>query len=162
MGFTFRKSIKIGKNTRINLSSKGGVGISTGVKGARISTNKQGTRIYGGVGPLRYQKKISGGTFTSANNVSKIDNSTYEYTGDNEPKENKFMALIKKYYKEIIAVIIGILVGSGIGGIGTVSSSLSDSITNEIQQNDLTLQSKQSELKELNKSIEDLEKLIKN
>ena len=54
------------------------------------------------------------------------------------------------------------MVGSGIGGIGTVSSSLSDSITNEIQQNDLTLQSEQSELKELNKSIEDLEKLIKN
>ena len=42
MGFTFRKSIKIGKNTRINLSSKGGVGISTGVKGARVSVNKQG------------------------------------------------------------------------------------------------------------------------
>ena len=43
MGFNFRKSIKVGKNTRINLS-KSGIGISGGVKGARISVNQKGTR----------------------------------------------------------------------------------------------------------------------
>ncbi|MBM6837974.1 DUF4236 domain-containing protein, partial [Clostridium saudiense] len=74
MGFTFRKSIKVGKNTRINLSSKGGVGISTGVKGARISTNKQGTRIYGGVGPIRYQKKISTNSNFAKFNNTYLDN----------------------------------------------------------------------------------------
>lgn len=43
MGLSFRKSIKIGKNTRINLS-KSGVGLSTGVKGARISVGPKGVR----------------------------------------------------------------------------------------------------------------------
>lgn len=43
MGLRFRKSIKVGKNTRINLS-KSGVGLSTGVKGARVSVNQKGTR----------------------------------------------------------------------------------------------------------------------
>ena len=44
MGLSFRKSIKIGKNTRINFSKTGGIGISTGVKGARVSVNKKGVR----------------------------------------------------------------------------------------------------------------------
>jgi len=43
MGFRFRKSVKIGKNTRLNLS-KSGIGLSTGVKGARVSVNQKGTR----------------------------------------------------------------------------------------------------------------------
>ena len=40
MGLRFRKSIKVGKNTRINLS-KSGVGFSVGTKGARV-TKKAG------------------------------------------------------------------------------------------------------------------------
>lgn len=43
MGLRFRKSIKIGKHTRINLS-KSGVGLSTGLPGARISVNQKGIR----------------------------------------------------------------------------------------------------------------------
>lgn len=44
IGLTIRKSIEIGKHTRLNLF-KSGVGISTGVKGARISYNpKYGVR----------------------------------------------------------------------------------------------------------------------
>ncbi|KZL88699.1 DUF4236 domain-containing protein [Clostridium magnum] len=56
MGFSFRKSIKIGKNTRINFSKTGGIGISTGVKGARVSMNKKGVRTTLGVGGLQYRK----------------------------------------------------------------------------------------------------------
>lgn len=43
MGVRFRKSIKLGKNTRLNLS-KSGVGISTGVKGFRVSAGPKGVR----------------------------------------------------------------------------------------------------------------------
>lgn len=43
MGFRFRKSFKIGKGTRINLS-KSGIGVSSGVKGARVSVNQKGVR----------------------------------------------------------------------------------------------------------------------
>ena len=43
MGLNFRKSIKIGKNSRINLS-KSGIGVSTGAKGARIGVGPRGIR----------------------------------------------------------------------------------------------------------------------
>ena len=41
MGFSFRKSIKLGKHTKLNIS-KSGVSVSTGVKGARVSVNNKG------------------------------------------------------------------------------------------------------------------------
>ena len=43
MGFNFRKSLSIGKLFRINFS-KSGIGVSAGVKGARISIGKKGIR----------------------------------------------------------------------------------------------------------------------
>jgi hypothetical protein len=43
MGLNIRRSIKIGKNTRLNIT-KSGVGVSTGVKGARMSIGPRGTR----------------------------------------------------------------------------------------------------------------------
>ncbi|MGN1370190.1 MAG: DUF4236 domain-containing protein [Aristaeellaceae bacterium] len=43
MGFRFRKSVKLGKHTRINLS-KSGVGVSTGVKGFRVGVGPRGVR----------------------------------------------------------------------------------------------------------------------
>lgn len=43
MGFRLKKSIKIGKNSKINLS-KSGIGFSTGVKGARVSVGPKGVR----------------------------------------------------------------------------------------------------------------------
>lgn len=43
MGFRFRKSVKLGKHTRLNLS-KSGVGISTGVKGFRVSAGTKEMR----------------------------------------------------------------------------------------------------------------------
>ena len=41
MGMRFRKSIKLGGGTKLNLS-KSGVGVSTGVKGFRVSKNTSG------------------------------------------------------------------------------------------------------------------------
>lgn len=43
MGLNFRKSLSIGKLFRINFSKKG-LGVSTGVKGARTSVNREGVR----------------------------------------------------------------------------------------------------------------------
>lgn len=57
MGFGFRKSFKLGKGTRLNLS-KSGLGISYGVKGCRFSTNGKGTTFYGGANGLYYRKKF--------------------------------------------------------------------------------------------------------
>ncbi len=71
MGLSFRKSIKIGKNTRINLSKTGGIGISTGVKGARVSVNKKGVRTTVGKGGLQYRKDYS---FNKKNKITSNDN----------------------------------------------------------------------------------------
>ncbi|WWU66706.1 DUF4236 domain-containing protein (plasmid) [Clostridium baratii] len=59
MGISLRKSIKLNKRTNLNLSTGGGIGISTGVKGARVSINKNGIRFYGGRGIVRFTKHIS-------------------------------------------------------------------------------------------------------
>ena len=59
MGFSLRKSFKVGKNSKVNLSTGGGIGFSTGKKGARFSVNKNGIGFYGGKGILRFTKHIS-------------------------------------------------------------------------------------------------------
>ena len=59
MGFSLRKSFKVGKNSKVNLSTGGGVGFSTGKKGARVSVNKNGIGFYGSKGILKFSKRIS-------------------------------------------------------------------------------------------------------
>ena len=43
MGFNFRKSINLGGGLKLNLGNKS-VGISAGVKGARVSVNSKGRK----------------------------------------------------------------------------------------------------------------------
>lgn len=43
MGWQFRKSIRLGKGFRLNIS-KSGIGLSGGVKGARVSVGPRGVR----------------------------------------------------------------------------------------------------------------------
>jgi len=62
MGWSFRKSFRILPGIRINLSKRG-PRLSVGIPGARASMDLQGkTRIYGGAGPLRYQKTTTLGS----------------------------------------------------------------------------------------------------
>lgn len=57
MGLTFRKSIKLGGGTRLNLSSSG-IGLSLGVKGFRVSTGTRGTFVTIGGHGIYYREKI--------------------------------------------------------------------------------------------------------
>ena len=59
MGLSYHKSVKLFGNTRLNISKNGGIGISTGVKGARVSVNKQGVRTSVGGHGLYYRKQES-------------------------------------------------------------------------------------------------------
>ena len=59
MGFSFFKSKKILPGVRLNVS-KGGLGISVGVKDARVSFGPKGTQVSASAGPLRFRQKISG------------------------------------------------------------------------------------------------------
>lgn len=59
MGWSIRKSFSVAPGVRINLSRKG-PRISVGGRGARASFGVDGkTRLYGGAGPVRYQKTLS-------------------------------------------------------------------------------------------------------
>lgn len=57
MGFFIRKAFKAGP-VRINLS-KGGVGVSAGVTGARLGLNKNGAYVYGGRHGLYYRESLN-------------------------------------------------------------------------------------------------------
>lgn len=59
MGWSFRKSLRVLPGIRINLS-KSGPRLSVGIPGARASIDMHGkTRIYGGIGPARYQRTVT-------------------------------------------------------------------------------------------------------
>lgn len=69
MGIFLRKSMKLGKHTRINLS-KSGFGISTGVKGTRIGVNSKGkTYVSGGKDGVYFRKQLGNSNNSSKNKV---------------------------------------------------------------------------------------------
>jgi Protein of unknown function (DUF4236) len=60
MGLTFRKSVRVGRFLRLNLSGSG-VGVSTGVRGARIGVSARGRGyVDAGGGGLRYRSTLGG------------------------------------------------------------------------------------------------------
>lgn len=72
MGFSFRKSIKLGKGTRLNLS-KSGIGLSTGTKGFRVSKGPRGSRVTAGIpgSGIYYTKSFGTGKKRRSNSSSK-------------------------------------------------------------------------------------------
>ena len=85
MGLYFRKSVNLGGGVRLNFS-KSGIGISAGVKGARISTGTRGTYAnfsIPGTG-VRYTTKISGPNSATRNTAARypyVQTVTNSYTG---------------------------------------------------------------------------------
>ena len=63
MAFYIRKAFKTGP-VRLNLS-KGGLGLSAGITGARIGINKRGTYVHGGRHGLYYRKYLKQGNQSS-------------------------------------------------------------------------------------------------
>lgn len=77
MGFSFRKSIKLGKNVGLNIS-KNGPSLSIGPKGAKVGISKRGVRTSVGAGGIRYSKNYS---FKQNNNLDQrkvIQEQTYD------------------------------------------------------------------------------------
>ena len=59
MGWFLRDSFRLLPGIRLNLS-KSGPRVSVGLPGVRASVDLRGrARLYGGMGPLRYQKAIN-------------------------------------------------------------------------------------------------------
>jgi Protein of unknown function (DUF4236) len=70
VGWSIRKSFRVLPGVRINLS-KSGPRVSVGLPGARASVDMSGkTRLYSGIGPLRYQKRVNLGSTTEADKPS--------------------------------------------------------------------------------------------
>ena len=121
MGFRFRKSVKIAPGVRLNIGKKS-VGISAGVKGARVSVNSSGrkTTTVGlpGTG-LSYSKteKIGGSKTSirssSSNNAQPIRPDLQPAQPQEEKKKNGCCGCA--VYAFIALLIIGAL-GSCIGG----------------------------------------------
>lgn len=158
MGITLRKSFKVGKNTRINLSSKGGIGISTGVKGTRVSVNKQGAKLYGGKGSVRYQKQLYSAS-TKSNNTD-VAMRDYEKIEKKEVKKVGIVGFVKRYYKNIIIIFVGFILGGTIGSTGRVSSTFTDEVNYQIESNMKLIESKQEELESLKNKKTELEAAI--
>lgn len=106
MGLSFRKSFKIGKNTRINVSKKGGLGVSTGVKGARISANKQGVRKQVGANGLYYRTQHSW----------KSGSNNEVHSSDGEIVEDKIGYTYIKIWKVILFIVI-LVICANISGL---------------------------------------------
>lgn len=69
MGWSFRKSFKVGKGARINLSKRG-VGTSFGIPGLRFGFGGgRRARVTGGKGPFRFYKSLGGGSSSSKKNT---------------------------------------------------------------------------------------------
>src|SRR4051794_39731464 len=60
MGWSFRKSIRVAPGIRLNLS-KGGAGLSGGIKGFRVGFGPRGTQVSAGRDGIYYRKQLGGG-----------------------------------------------------------------------------------------------------
>lgn len=131
MGFRFRKSVKIAPGVRLNIGKKS-VGISAGVKGARVSVNSSGrkTTTIGipGTG-LSYQKTEKIGSHAA---TDKHDQTAPEYTPTVDlppidpqpprpPRTSKgILTLLKVLAVLLIAMSLTLTLASVVGGfIGT-------------------------------------------
>ena len=131
MGFRFRKSFKIAPGVRVNVGKKS-VGISAGVKGARVSVNSSGrkTTTVGipGTG-LSYQKteKIGGHAATDKHDQTApeytptVDLSPIDPQPPRPPRTPKgILTLLKVLAVLLIAMSLTLTLASVVGGfIGT-------------------------------------------
>ena len=131
MGFRFRKSFKIAPGVRVNVGKKS-VGISAGVKGARVSVNSSGrkTTTVGIPGTsLSYQKteKIGGHAATDKNDQTApeptptVDLPPIDPQPPRPPRTPKGMlTLLKVLAVLLIAMSLTLTLASVVGGfIGT-------------------------------------------
>ena len=76
--------------------------------------------------------------------------------------EKKKKIFFKRYYKEALAIILGVLLGVCIGSIGKVPESSVDKANSQIENNEKIIKNKEGKLKTLeNKKLELKESLAK-
>lgn len=110
MGFSFRKSIKLGP-VRLNIS-KSGIGMSAGVKGLRVGVNAKG-KSYSSVSipgtGIAYRSVEKSARRTGSRNAPAEYEPVEAYAGYYEPRLNPFRRVLSW---PINAVGIFVLIGS--------------------------------------------------
>ena len=107
MGLFFRKRIKLSKLLNLNLS-KSGFGFSFGVKGLRISENKNGVYLNAGRNGLYFRKKITSSNSKGQNYYENIFNFIEAKNNDGSNKLNK-----ATYSTELITKLLNIYFKKG-------------------------------------------------
>lgn len=115
---------------------------------------------------MGYQKQIYNNNDKESNSNNIID----QYEGNIAVKEPDFEGNVgvkkhnffRRFYKEIIVIFIGILIGSSIGGIGKVSTSTVDEINMQIEDNTKAIKDKEAELEVLQNKKVKLEESLSN
>lgn len=125
MGMKFRKSIKLGGGTRLNLS-KSGIGVSTGVKGFRVGTNTSGrsrvTSSLPGTG-LSYVNEFGSSGISAGDSTS--SSGTSSGSSGKGPKKNRGKLIGSLVTILLVLVLIG-LVQSCVRKIGDFLSPSDD------------------------------------
>lgn len=125
MGIRFRKSIKLGGGTKLNLS-KSGVGISTGVKGFRVSKNTSGrsrvTSSLPGTG-LSYVNELGSSGIPAGDSTP--SSGTSSGSSGKGPKKNRGKLIGSLVMILLVLVLIG-LVRSCVRKIGDFLSPSND------------------------------------
>lgn len=125
MGMRFRKSIKLGGGTKLNLS-KSGVGISTGVKGFRVSKNTSGrsrvTASLPGTG-LSYVNEFGSSGISAGDSTP--SSGTSSGSSGKGPKKNRGKLIGSLVMILLVLVLIG-LVRSCVRKIGDFLSPSDD------------------------------------
>lgn len=125
MGMRFRKSIKLGGGTKLNLS-KSGVGISTGVKGFRVSKNTSGrsrvTSSLPGTG-LSYVNEFGSAGIPAGDSTP--SSGTSSGSSGKGPKKNRGKLIGSLVMILLVLVLIG-LVRSCVRKIGDFLSPSND------------------------------------
>lgn len=125
MGMRFRKSIKLGGGTKLNLS-KSGVGISTGVKGFRVSKNTSGrsrvTSSLPGTG-LSYVNELGSSGIPAGDSTP--SSGTSSGSSGKGPKKNRGKLIGSLVMILLVLVLIG-LVRSCVRKIGDFLSPSND------------------------------------
>lgn len=104
MGLKFRKSISLGGGVKLNINNKS-IGVSAGIKGARVSINSKGRRT------TSIDIPGTGVSYVSTSSVGKVNNSKAYIAIDKYESTEDFILNKSKEYKRIgnVTLIIAIL-----------------------------------------------------
>ena len=105
MGLNFRKSINLGKGFKLNIGKKS-VGISGGVKGARVSINSSGRKT------ATFSLPGTGLSYSvNLNNLFKKKSSKKSSNNDNDSNENEGTTININLILVLIIVILIAIIG---------------------------------------------------